>query len=479
MNKVKCVTFITSIAILIGATISTYPADISAQDSQPDMRDITTMELVKDMGIGINLGNTLESCGDWIAQWTDNSQKAYETAWGSPVITKEIIQGYADEGFGVLRIPVAWSNRMSDDGTYTIDKDIMERVTEIVDWTIDAGMYAIINIHWDNGWVNTFPETKEESMKRYTVMWEQISDNFKDYNDYLMFESQNEELGWDTLWNKWGGTEGKDESYALVNEINQVFVDTIRKSGGNNDERHLLISGYNTDISCTCDSYFKMPSDPADRCALSVHYYTPAGFAILTEDADWGKAMYSWGTDADYAELDNYLDMLEDTFIDKDIPVIIGEYGCPVENKDPDSIVKYLTAVCEGAFTRDICPVMWDVTDAQYDRTACKLKNDQIRTNFQKISGFDGSDNKNDNDTTTPGTDIPSTQKIYGDFNEDGKAELTDLTIFSLMLLGDTTFTDEQNAVADLNGDGNTDIADLAHFKQFISKDNVVLGPQK
>lgn len=169
----------------------------SAED-KGTMRDMTTAEIVKDMGIGINLGNTMEAC---------------------------------------------------------------------VDWTLETNMYAIINIHWDGGWVNNFPENKDESMKRFQVMWEQISDNFKDYGDHLMFESQNEELGWEKLWNPWGGTEGKAESYALVNEINRKFVNVIRSSGGNNPERHLLISGYNTGIDRVCDPLFKMPDDPAVRMA--------------------------------------------------------------------------------------------------------------------------------------------------------------------------------------------------------------------
>ncbi|MDE5564123.1 MAG: glycoside hydrolase family 5 protein, partial [Oscillospiraceae bacterium] len=239
-------------AAIFTSSLMTVPT-VSAEETSPQMRDISTMELVSDMGIGINLGNTFDACGDWIAQWSDGTTADYEKAWGSQIITKEIIQGYADEGFGVLRIPVAWSNRMVQDGSYTIDGEWMARVTQVVDWTLEAGMYAIVNIHWDNGWVNTFPDNKDECMKRYERMWSQISDNFKDYSDYLMFESQNEELGWDTVWNKWAGNEGKVESYQLVNEINQKFVDTVRSSGGNNGERHLLISGYNTGIDVTCD----------------------------------------------------------------------------------------------------------------------------------------------------------------------------------------------------------------------------------
>lgn len=409
------------------------------------MRDISTIELVRDMGIGINLGNTFEACGDWIAQWSDGSIKAYETAWGSPVITKEIIQGYAKEGFGVLRIPIAWSNKMIQDGSCVIDKEWLARITEVVDWTIESGMYAIINIHWDSGWVSTFPDNKDECMKQYTAIWTQISDNFKDYSDYLIFESQNEELGWDSVWNKWGGTDGKAESYQLVNEINQKFVDIIRSSGGNNEKRHLLISGYQTSINLTCDTMFRMPSDLADRCAVSVHYYTPAGFAILEEDADWGKCISAWGTESDFNELYSNMDMMKTNFVDKGIPVIIGEYGCPVKNKDADSVRLFLSSVCRAAYERNICPVQWDTTDLHYDRNACRLKDAELKAAYQSITGgkkqmgdIDNGGNIGEADLLKSGSYMVSgcqdDKAVLADCNEDGVVECFDMIMLRKVL---------------------------------------------
>ena len=380
MNLKKMTSLMTSFVMVMICIFSSAP-DAHAEEN---MRDISTMELVHDMGIGINIGNTLEACGDWI---DGKSVESYETAWGSPVITKEMIQGYKDAGFGVLRIPVAWSNLMVQDGKYEINKDFMNRVTEVVDWTLDAGLYAVINIHWDNGWVNTFPDNKDECMKRYSTMWSQICKNFKDYSDYLMFESQNEELGWDTVWNKWGGTDGKTESYALVNEINQKFVDVVRSSGGNNDKRHLLISGYNTGIDVTCDSLFKMPADPAGRCAVSVHYYSPSTFAILEEDADWGKAQSTWGTDKEISDLNREMDMMKSTFVDKGIPVIIGEYGCPTKNKEPESVYKFITSVCKAAYSRNMCPVLWDTPGGRYDRIEYKMVDSELNKALCDIAG--------------------------------------------------------------------------------------------
>ncbi len=219
---------------VIAASIMIFPVS-SATSSNTVMRDISTMELVREMGLGINLGNTYESCGDWI----NKNVNSYIKAWGSPLITQNIIQGYADEGFGVLRIPVAWSNLMSDD--YTISATYLASVKKVIDWTLDSGMYAIVNLHWDGGWINNFPTNETENMKKYTAIWTQLSEAFKDYGDYLIFESQNEELGWSTL--------SQSASYTLVNKINQEFVNIVRNSGGNNAKRHLLIAGYGTDIT--------------------------------------------------------------------------------------------------------------------------------------------------------------------------------------------------------------------------------------
>lgn len=347
-----------------------------------DMRDMTTQEIVRDMGIGINLGNTFESCGDWI---DSSSVTNYETGWGSPVITEEIIQGYADEGFGVLRVPVAWSNMMGEN--YEINPDYLARVREVIDWALDSGMYVIMNIHWDGGWWEDFPNDKENCMEKYTSIWTQLSEEFKDYNDYLMFESLNEEGCWNDVWNRYGGEDGKEEAYALLNEINQEFVDIVRDSGGNNDERHLLIAGYATDVELTCDELFKMPEDKENRCAVSVHYYTPSTFCILEEDADWGKTKDTWGSPVDVAELEKYMDMLKENFVDEGIPVIIGEYGVATGNKTDETVRNFITSVCEAAYSREMCPVLWDITDVFYSRTNCEMKDSELMEQMLAVVG--------------------------------------------------------------------------------------------
>ncbi|MBQ8687584.1 MAG: glycoside hydrolase family 5 protein [Ruminococcus sp.] len=347
------------------------------------MHGLTTADFVKEMGVGINLGNTFEACGGWI---TDDTVTAYETAWGSPVVTEEMIKGYAEEGFGALRVPVAWSNMMEED--YTIHPDYIARVKEVVEWALKADLAVILNIHWDGGWWENFPTDKEECMKKYTSIWTQLCDAFGEYGDKLMFESLNEEAGWSSIWDRYTGTdEQKQESYALVNEINQTFVDLVRSSGGNNAERHLLIAGYITDVSLTCDPLYQMPEDPQDKCAVSVHYYTPSTYCILTADADWGKARANWGSPRDYTELENNMQLLYDTFVSQGVPVIIGEYGAATSNKTAENVNLFLTSVAAEACKRDMCPVLWSTPGEFYDRTACEMEDQALMDGLLAAKG--------------------------------------------------------------------------------------------
>lgn len=350
-------------------------SSVNSTESASPAAAMTTMEMVRDMGLGINLGNTFEAVSGSLT----GGVTSYETSWGSPQITKEMIEGYRNEGFGVLRVPVAWSNMMEYD--YTIYEEYLTRVHEVVDWALDAGLYVIMNIHWDNGWWDGFAveSKRDECMKKYISIWKQLCDEFGDENESLMFESLNEEGGWSAIWNQYGGDDtGKAESYALLNEINQTFVDVVRGCANDyNATRHLLIAGYNTDIDLTCDELFQMPNDPQNRCAVSVHYYTPATFCILEKDADWGKARANWGSPRDISEMQRNFDKLTERFVSQGVPVIIGEYGCP-SNKEEASIRKFLGSVCKEAVARDMCPVLWSTPGNFYDRSAYKMYSEPL-----------------------------------------------------------------------------------------------------
>ena len=496
--KIKKLIACAAAAVLLGTGSVIPAAPVSAAGT---MREISTMELVHDMGIGINLGNTLECCvgwdqDDWVkaANGGNPTAENYETAWGSPVLSKELIAGMAKEGFGVLRIPVAWSNMMEHDGTYTISGKYCARVHQVVDWTLESGMYAIINIHWDGGWINNMPQNKDDAMFHFKHVWEQIADSFKDYDDYLMFESQNEELGWESVWNPWSGNDQqKAQSYALCNEVNQAFVDVIRASGGNNPKRHLLISGYNTGFDRTCDSLFKMPNDPVNRMAVSVHYYSPAGFAILEEDADWGKATPTWGSDQDYNSLRSEMEMMKTHFTDRGIPVIIGEYGCPSKNKEPASVQRFLSAVCEEAYKRGHCPVMWSTPGGHYDRTAFRLVDQELQKKLYAIGGkpyqprelsFGGDTPAQTTEPALTTTAAPETtttpapatteaigQGMAGDIDLNGDVNVADAVLLARMLAEDKdiTVTAQGRANANVNGDSNVDSDDLTGILEYLA----------
>jgi endoglucanase len=339
------------------------------------------MAFARRMGVGWNLGNTLEATG-----MKGTTVRDYETGWGNPVTTKAMIDGVKAAGFTTVRIPVAWSNLMGPAPGYAIDKGLMDRVEQVVRYCLDDGMYVLLNVHWDGGWIHKFSTDHDECQRKYRALWRQVAGRFKNYPDRLIFESMNEEGAFDDLWNVYGGKpDRKAEAYALLNEINQDFTDLIRASGGNNGRRYLLIAGYGTDIGRTVDPAFRMPRDPAGHSMVSVHYYSPPTFAILEKDASWGKAAYTWGTPDEVAAVKRDMLPLKARFLDRGIPVVVGEFGCPSVNKDPESIVKYLSTVCETANALGCVPVFWDAGNF-YDRQARRFRDPRIGEALARVA---------------------------------------------------------------------------------------------
>lgn len=375
--------------ILIFCIILTQILTADKKDKKDDkkkeeMRNITTLELTREMGIGINLGNTYEAYGDWVDKWGDGTAKSYYTCWGSPDITQEMIEGYYSEGFRVLRIPVHWFNMMDKD--YNISEKYMDAVKQAVDWALDAGLYVIINYHHDErDLLKNMTVTKEENLKNYIYIWEQVAEVFKDYGDHLLFESLNEEGCWNDYYDV---SDKKDKKSALnlINEINQRFVDTIRKSGGNNSKRHLIATGYCADVDLTCDPLFKLPKDPMNRCGVSVHYYAPTAFAVLTEDSETEKVQKKWGSKSDIKELNNIMDNLQETFVDNNIAVIVDGYGCIADNKEPESVLNYEYSVTKGIYDRHMVPIIWDTSEfGIYNRTFGIIDDPKLKELFMSI----------------------------------------------------------------------------------------------
>ena len=279
---------------------------------------------------GWNLGNQLESNSDGTPS---------ETAWGNPVITENLIKQVKAQGFKSIRIPVSYLSKIGEGPDYTIDSKWLDRVQEVVDMCIDNGLYAIINVHGDGyysikgGWLLCGePASEQETIKaKYEKVWEQIANRFKNYDDHLVFESMNEVFD---------GSYGnpKPEYYNNINAYNQIFVDSVRATGSNNEKRWLLLPGWNTNIEYTAgDDYnFKIPTDngcKADgkRIMISVHYYDPFNFTIdenKTAKTQWGKYAVknydNWGQE-DY--VDSQMALLNEKFVSQGYPVVIGEFG--------------------------------------------------------------------------------------------------------------------------------------------------------
>ncbi len=336
--------------------------------SNIDFTNMNSVELTKLLGNGINLGNTMEAYGHaTLGALARVSQ--YETYWGQPLTTEAMLKGMKAAGFDTIRIPVSWTNTMNyENGDYTISEAFLARVEEIVNYALDAEMFVIVNDHWDGGWYSMFgsktPETVQKAWDLYESMWTQIATRFKDYPDMLIFESANEELGNALNDNSSCADSGyltEEGKFETTNAINQKFVDVVRATGGNNDDRFLLIAGYNTNIDLTCDNRFKMPNDTASgKLFISVHYYDPSNYALAEKQA-------RWGIKSEYEYMDSQLAKMS-KFVDAGYGVIIGEYGAlPVwEDNAPvpkENMLEYHTHFLDNCDVYNFCPVLWSCND--------------------------------------------------------------------------------------------------------------------
>lgn len=366
--------------------------EAEAVDNGVMREGLTALEATRLMGNGINLGNTLEACDNNVGIKT-NAPLSYETYWGQPKTTQTMIDGMKAAGFDTIRIPVAWMTNATHlyEGDYTIDADYMDRVEEVVRYARKAGMYVIVNDHWDGGWYGMFgsesAETRALAMEAYKGMWQQIAERFRDYSDYLIFESANEELGgrFDENSPLYCSDSvvtylNDDERYALTNEINQTFVDVVRATGGNNATRLLLIAGYSTNIDQTCDDRFQMPKDTVDsKLMVSVHYYDPWSYCGASSAASATK----WGTVSDYEYMDQQLAKMT-KFTEAGYGVVIGEYGAlPCSDGLKDNTLAYHTAFLDACTKYDLTNCLWDCSGL-YKRVSQTFADDDILAMYQE-----------------------------------------------------------------------------------------------
>ena len=346
------------VTVTQAASTSLYPS----YNTNPIAADATGMssnatELASKMKLGWNIGNTLEATGG-------------ETAWGNPKVTKALIDFVKANGFNAIRIPCSWNQYLANSTTAEIKADWLARVKEVVQYCVDNDMYVIVNIHWDGGWLeNNCTEAKKvENNAKQKAFWEQIATQLRGFDEHLLFASANEP-------NVENATQ-----MAVLNSYHQTFIDAVRSTGGKNAYRNLIIQGPSTDIEKTNKLMTTLPTDKvANRMMAEVHFY-PYQFTLMTKDESWGKMFYYWGagnhsttdternpTWGEEADIDKLFKSMKTQFVDKGIPVILGEFGAIRRDLTGDALTLHLKSradflkyVVKQSRANGMIPFYWD-----------------------------------------------------------------------------------------------------------------------
>ena len=303
-----------------------------------------TVEFAKNLKFGWNLGNTLDATG--------STSVLSETSWGQPKATKELMDYLKEAGFTTVRIPVSWGNHTSTND-YVIDEKWMARVTEVVDYALDAGLYVILNAHHDCDYYYPSDAKLESSIHYLECIWPQIADNFKDYDERLIFESMNEPRLKDTS-KEWWFDKSDSEGVAsikCINKLNQVFVDIIRSYDGQNNDRYLMVPSYAANPDFALNDAFEAPVDPSGKVMISVHAYTPYDFAMNPNGyTEWDKSKeFEFG----------FMERLNKKFIQNGYGVVIGEFGVTNKNNQSDRLA-WAEGYTRKASEKGIPCIVWD-----------------------------------------------------------------------------------------------------------------------
>lgn len=346
----------TLVAAVFAATVALRPAPLESINAQNAMRLMTP---------GINLGNTLEAIPK-------------ETSWGNPEPTEAWFRGVRKVGFRSVRIPIAWTQY--SDTSSTISSAWMGHVGDVVKMARKADLYVMINVHWDGGWLQPTPERKEAATAKLVRFWRQIASHFRSFDDHLLFAGTNETAveGQYTL--------PAPENAAIQVSFNQAFVRTVREAGGKNKDRMLVVQGYATDIDAAMKYNTTMPEDLAkNRLLFEVHYYSPYNFT-LNDKSDlwqWGKNAEdpskadNWGNE-DF--VDSQFAKMKAAFVDKGVPVILGEYCAGMKARFPGMNryrILWDEYVTGSAVRHGMIPMLWD-TGAAFDRKTGEVKDQEL-----------------------------------------------------------------------------------------------------
>lgn len=404
----RYLSFILSLLMAMTIFIGLDLGDINAQALSGDtLKNADTEAILEDMGLGWNLGNSLDATG--------GSGLDTETSWSNPKTTQALIDKVKSLGFNTVRVPVSWGKHVSGDN-YTIDSAWLARVKEVVDYCYKNDMYVILNIHHDTkssesaSGAGYYPRSSaySSSEKFVTSVWSQMAEYFKNYDYHLIFETLNEPrligTGYEWWFNKWNIPSEVKDAIDCINKLNQKAVDTIRDTGSNNRGRLIMCPGYDASIDGATVSGFKLPTDISgnkNRIAVSVHAYSPYNFAMNIDTSNGATSTYS-----SYIkdELKNLFSTLKSNFRDKGIPVVIGEFGSTDKNNTAER-VKWATDYTALAKKNKIPCVLWDNNAfAVYNGSSIVLN-----------SEYHGYINRKNNTVTSPAKDvIEALMKPYG-----------------------------------------------------------------
>lgn len=348
-NKTKSIRRIVSLsaaAVCMMSALNFAPLNDKQVVDAADIK--TAFEITQDMKIGWNYGNSLDAT----KYMADHAGLETETAWGNPKATQATFDAVKAKGFNTVRLPTTWYQHLDENNN--IDPEWMARVHEVVDYAYKNDMYVILNVHHEE-WVNRadFDTAYEEISVKLKAVWKQIAEEFKDYDQHLIFEGMNEPRAAGQDWEWWWPSDApKDAMVETINKLNQDFVDTVRSvESPYKDTRLLSCPPYCASSDITMMSTLKLPDDP--YVAASIHAYSPYSFCMDK------KSDHSTFSDAYATELESILKNIRKQFIDKDIPVILGEFSASNYN-NTEARCEWATAFISLAKSYGFPCVLWD-----------------------------------------------------------------------------------------------------------------------
>ena len=325
-----------------GSVVENEPAEQLSEEEEVQKpgigtaRDISSFDLVAEMGVGWNLGNSFD---------VESKDKTY---WGNPITSKAMIDEVKAMGFSTLRIPITWGPNQVEMSPYTIDPDYLTEIKRVVDFGFQNKMHVIIDVHHDNSWIKPMASETQESTDRLSSLWTQVANFFQDYNDSLIFEILNEPRI-EGITEEWSG--GNSEGRGYINDFHKAAVDAIRATGENNEKRHIMITTWAASTVPIAMEELTIPNDD-EKIIISLHSYFPWQFA--------GEAAVTWGSESDKSALIAELDKIKQNWIiERDRPVILGEWGT-IEANPLQSRINYADFYAKEAAARGLLTIVWD-----------------------------------------------------------------------------------------------------------------------